>query len=147
MRGLNPRLLDYSTSGSILKVTMTDERIPYVNQVVDAWEEGYKKGLLTFWVLLALFNSPKHMREIQQYIEIDSVSGLRVEEKSLYRSLNRFQKMELVSSYRQPSNAGGPDLKVYQLTATGEAALRLLYERSIKNVFLTDAFARESKGL
>lgn len=126
---------------------MIHERTSYVDQVVDAWEEGYKKGLLTFWVLLALFSGPKHMREIQQYIEIDSVSGLSVDEKSLYRSLGRFRKMELISSFRQRSSAGGPDLKVYQLTTTGEAALRLFYERSIKSVFLTDAFARESKGL
>lgn len=120
---------------------------PYIEQVVDAWEDGYKKGMLTFWVLLGLFNNPKHVRQIQQYVEIDSVSGLSVDEKSLYRSLSRFQKMELVDSVRQRSSAGGPDLKVYRLTAAGEAALRLLYERSIKNVFLTDAFADEAKKL
>lgn len=126
---------------------MMHERETYINQIVDGWEEGYKKGLLTFWVLLALFNGPKHMREIRQYIEFDSVSGLTVDEKSIYRSLGRFRKMELIDSYQRRSDAGGPDLKVYQLTAAGDAALRLFYERSIKNVFFTHAFADEVKKL
>lgn len=119
----------------------------YVEQVVDAWEDGYKKGLLTFWVLLALYNGPKHMRQIKQYIENDSASNLTVDEKSLYRSMSRFQKMDLLTSYKEQSDAGGPDFKVYRLTDAGHEALRLFYRRNIENVFLTKVFEKESKGL
>lgn len=119
----------------------------YVDQVVDAWDGSYKKGLLTFWVLLALYNGPKHMRQIKQYIEFDSASGLTVDDKSLYRSMSRFEKMNLLGSRRQQSDNGGPDFKVYHLTGVGQQALQLFYDRNIKQVFLTDAFARESKGL
>jgi DNA-binding PadR family transcriptional regulator len=119
----------------------------YVTQIVEAWEDGYKKGLLTFWVLLALHNGPKHMRQIKQYIEIDSQSNLTVDEKSLYRSMSRFQKMDLLDSYKEQSDAGGPDFKVYRLTSVGREALQLFYQRNIKQVFLSDVFEKESRGL
>ena len=119
----------------------------YVTQIVEAWEDGYKKGLLTFWVLLALHNGPKHMRQIKQYIEVDSQSNLTVDEKSLYRSMSRFQKMDLLDSYKEQSSAGGPDFKVYRLTDVGHEALRLFYQRNIKQVFLSDVFEKETRGL
>ena len=119
----------------------------YVNQVVDAWEDGYKKGLLTFWVLLALHNGPKHMRQIKMYIEHECHTNITADEKSLYRSMSRFQKMDLVSSYKQQSDAGGPDYKVYQLTKSGRQSLQLFYQRNIADVFLTNEFNNESRGL
>ena len=119
----------------------------YVEQVVDAWEEGYKKGLLTFWVLLSLHNGDKHMQQIKLYIEAETSSNLTVDEKSLYRSLTRFRKMELVTTYDMPSQNGGPPLKVYGLAPPGHAALKLFYERNIAQVFLTKQFDKETKGL
>ena len=119
----------------------------YVEQVVDAWEDGYKKGLLTFWILLALHNGPKHMRQIKQYIEVDAHSNITVDEKSLYRSVNRFKKMELVESHDATSPNGGPSFKVYTLAPPGKEALKLFYARNINQIFLTNAFQKETKGL
>jgi DNA-binding PadR family transcriptional regulator len=119
----------------------------YVEQVVDAWEDGYKKGLLTFWVLLALHNGPKHMRQIKQYIEADATTNLTVDEKSLYRSINRFKKMNLIESRNESSDSGGPPLKVYSLAPPGRETLRLFYERNINQIFLTKEFQKETKGL
>lgn len=140
------KLVDYSTGSSILIVTMIENRL-YSEQVVEAWEETYKKGLLTFWILLALHRGPKHVRQIKQYIEEEIPTNLTVDEKSLYRSITRFKKMNLLSSEDVPSLNGGPALKVYALAPPGEQALKLFYQRNIADVFLSKKFHNEVKEL
>ncbi len=125
---------------------MTEHRL-YSEQVVEAWEETYKKGLLTFWILLALHRGPKHVRQIKQYIEKEITTNLTVDEKSLYRSITRFKKMNLITSEDVPSEKGGPALKVYSLAPPGDAALKLFYERNIESVFLSNKFNEETKEL
>lgn len=123
------------------------ENRSYSEQVVEAWEESYKKGLLTFWILLALHRGPKHVRQIKQYIEEEIPTNLTVDEKSLYRSITRFKKMDLLTSGDVPSVNGGPALKVYTLAPSGEQALRLFFKRNIADVFLSKEFMNESKEL
>lgn len=125
---------------------MSDE-ITYVEQVVTAWEESYKKGLLTFWVLLALANGDKHMQQIKQYIEEDVRTNMTVDEKSLYRSISRFKKMDLITSRSIPSDNGGPAYKEYALTETGKRSLREFTDRNITNIFLTDAFRHQIRRI
>lgn len=119
----------------------------YVEQIVDAWEDSYKKGLLTFWILTALYESSKHVGEIKLFIEKTARTNLTVDEKSLYRSLTRFKKLELVDSTDRPSINGGPALKIYTLTQTGNEAYALFFQRNIQDVFLTDSFNKLMKGL
>lgn len=123
------------------------ENRTYSEQVVDAWEETYKKGLLTFWILLAVYRGPKHVRQIKQYIEEEIPTNLTVDEKSLYRSITRFKKMNLLTSDQIPSQNGGPALKVYSLAPPGEQALKLFYTRNIETVFLSKEFHNEVKEL
>ena len=40
-----------------------------IEELLDAWEETYKKGQLTFWVFLALKESNKCMEEIKEFVE------------------------------------------------------------------------------
>ena len=54
----------------------------YVEQIVDAWEDSYKKGLLTFWVLTALYESSKHVGEIKLFIEKTARTNLTVDAKN-----------------------------------------------------------------
>lgn len=119
----------------------------YVEQVVTAWEDGYKKGLLTFWVLMALNDGLKHVQQVKEYIEQSMNTNLTVDEKSLYRSMSRFKKMELIYSQDQPSESGGPAFKVYALTETGRRALKLFSERNIEDVFLTPTFQQAIKRI
>ena len=37
--------------------------------LLKAWEETYKKGQLSFWIFLALKESPKYVTEIKCFIE------------------------------------------------------------------------------
>ena len=39
-----------------------------IEELLDAWEETYKKGQLTFWVFLALQESNKCMEEIKEFV-------------------------------------------------------------------------------
>lgn len=137
--------IDYSTNGSILIVTMKQQT--YVDQVVETWESEYKKGLLTFWILLSLHDSDRHAREIKQFIEHEAVTNLEVDEKSVYRSIGRLRKMGLINHQSVDSPNGGPMLKLNYLTSDGKAALRQFYTRNIKQIFLTQEFTQRTKGL
>lgn len=122
-------------------------RKTYAEQVVEAWEGEYKKGLLTFWILLSLHDGEKHVREVKQFIECDAVTNLEVDEKSVYRSVGRLRKMGLIETRQVESRSGGPMLKLNTLTVDGRTALKLFYERNILQVFLTDEFSQRTKGL
>jgi DNA-binding PadR family transcriptional regulator len=139
------KTIDYSTICSILMVTMKNKS--YVEQVVEAWEEEYKKGLLTFWILLALHQEKKHVREIKQFIEAEATTNLSVDEKSVYRSVGRLRKMDLLSVEEMESPNGGPKLKLYGVTKTGEKALSEFYQRNINSIFITKDFQNLTKGL
>ena len=119
----------------------------YAEQVVETWESEYKKGLLTFWILLSLYDGEKHAREIKQFIECDATTNLEVDEKSVYRSVGRLRKMGLVEHRQVESLNGGPKLKLNTLTSDGYAALQLFYRRNIRRTFLTEEFTQRTKGL
>ena len=119
----------------------------YVDQVVETWEGEYKKGLLTFWILLALHDGEKHAREIKQFIEHEATTNLEVDEKSIYRSIGRLRTMGLIAHREVDSPNGGPMLKLNYLTSDGKAALRQFYTRNIKQIFLTQEFTQRTKGL
>ena len=122
-------------------------RKTYIEQVVEAWESEYKKGLLTFWILLSLYDGEKHVREIKRFIECEAVTNLEVDEKSVYRSVGRLRKMELIASRSVDSSQGGPALKVNYLTVDGLEALRRFYQNNIRQIFLSEEFNRRTKGL
>jgi DNA-binding PadR family transcriptional regulator len=122
-------------------------RKTYIEQVVEAWESEYKKGLLTFWILLSLYDGEKHVREIKRFIECEAVTNLEVDEKSVYRSVGRLRKMELIASRSVDSSQGGPALKVNYLTVDGLEALRRFYQNNIRQIFLSEEFKRRTKGL
>ena len=98
--------------------------------LLDQWESVYKKGLLTFWLLLLLHERPMYVFEMGQ--ELDSVSQgtINADEKSLYRALRRFEAMGLVQSSWQPSDVG-PRRRYYHLTELGTELLRHFTWRNI----------------
>jgi PadR family transcriptional regulator PadR len=98
--------------------------------LLEQWESVYKKGLLTFWLLLLLDERPMYVFEMGQ--ELDSVSQgtISADEKSLYRALRRFEAMGVVESTWQPSDVG-PRRRYYTLTDLGVDLLRRFTERNI----------------
>ena len=40
-----------------------------IDELLNAWEETYKKGQLTFWIFLALKESNKCVEDIKAFVE------------------------------------------------------------------------------
>ena len=106
----------------------------YEQKLLEGWEEIYKKGQLTLWILLALKAGEKHMTQIKACIADLTGKILIVDDKSMYRALRRFKDAELISFRTIPSK-GGPELKLYFLTTTGKNVLQIFIERNITEVF------------
>ena len=84
-----------------------------INELLNAWEETYKKGQLTFWVFLALKDSKKCVEEIKEFVEKMSDGSMSCEEQSLYRNLRKFQHLEIVA-YDSKRVSKGPDRKYFK---------------------------------
>lgn len=101
-----------------------------IDELLDAWEETYKKGQLTFWVFLALKESNKCVEEIKEFVEVKSEGAMSCEEQSLYRNLRKFQNLNVVA-YDNRKVSKGPDRKYYYLTKMGEELFNRFVERNI----------------
>jgi len=101
-----------------------------LSTLLDQWESVYKKGLLTFWLLLMLRQRPMYVFEMGQALAHISQGTMTADEKSLYRALRRFEAMGLVESTWRPSDVG-PRRRYYHLTKLGTELLRLFAQRNI----------------
>ena len=97
-------------------------------ELLEAWEEIYKRGHLTFWVLLSLWRQPLEYGDIVKRIDELSHGTCQVTEQSLYRALRRFDDAKLINV--QP----GKDKrsKMYALTLTGRLVLQHFTQRTIQ---------------
>lgn len=109
----------------------------YEKKVLKNWEEIYKRGQLTFWVLLSLKHSSKYMSEIKLWLKKFTNDTIQAEDRSLYRTLQRFYDIELVE-FEMKSSKKGPDQKVYSLTELGKSVLEQFIDRNIKIFFNDD---------
>jgi len=101
------------------------------NDLLNAWEETYKKGQLTLWIFLALKDGDKYMNEIKSFIEHLSENSIRCEDQSLYRALRKFDHLKMVESSAGKGNKG-PDRKYYSLTELGREIFEAFTSRNIK---------------
>lgn len=100
------------------------------NELLQKWEEAYKKGLLSFWILLLLAERPSYPFEMRALLEEISQGTMSADDNSLYRALGRFQEMGLVDSDTQPSKQG-PYRRYYRLTDDGFSRSKCFIERNI----------------
>jgi PadR family transcriptional regulator PadR len=114
----------------------------YERKLLEGWEEVFKKGQLTLWIMLALKDGSKHMSEIKHFIYRATNGTLTADNQSMYRALRRYYDTELVD-FKQEPGKGGPDLKVYSLTDIGVRVLDQFTKRNILEVF----FKPEIKSL
>lgn len=106
-------------------------------QLLEAWEETHKKGLLTLWIFLALRDGPKYVSEIRSFIETSTNQTIVCEEQSLYRALRKFQLVEM-TGFTPGKGEGGPDRKYHFITPMGEDILDRFVERNIRLFFLPE---------
>jgi len=105
-------------------------KTPDEDELLVKWEEVYKKGLLSFWILLRLHDGPGYAYDIARSIEGFSQSTMSADENSIYRALGRFESLGILASEVRESDSG-PDRRYYSLTERGRALLRRFIERNI----------------
>ena len=108
-----------------------------IGELLSKWEETYKKGLLSFWILLLLSERASYPYEMSSEVAKISQGTISVDDNSIYRALNRFESVGIVKSELQQSNAG-PQRRYYSLTNKGNALLVEFTQRNIQ-VFETPA--------
>ena len=86
-----------------------------IGELLNKWEETYKKGLLSFWILLLLYERPSYPYEMSAEVSKISQGTISVDDNSIYRALNRFESVGIVKSELQQSNTG-PQRRYFSLT-------------------------------
>jgi len=102
-----------------------------IGDLLSKWEESYKKGLLSFWILLLLYERPSYPYEMSAEVAKISQGTISVDDNSIYRALNRFESVGIVKSELQQSNTG-PQRRYYSLTTRGKALLTEFIRRNIQ---------------
>jgi PadR family transcriptional regulator PadR len=93
------------------------------DELLSNWEDVYKKGLLTFWLLLFLHERPAYAYEAGASVERLSQGTISVDENSIESS-------GLVGSELRDSDIG-PKRRYYHLTRTGTDLLAAFINRNI----------------
>jgi len=101
-----------------------------LEQLLENWEGVYKKGLLTFWLLLLLDEKPSYPYEMSAEVTRLSEGMVSADGNSIYRAISRFEEMGLVASEGGESKVG-PPRKYYRLTKEGRSLLKIFIERNI----------------
>ena len=112
----------YTTSGIV--------PMEYKQKLLTQWEEVYKKGQLTFWILVSLVDQPRELEEIKLFIEDATAGHMSSQDQSLYRALRKFVEVELVD-YTEQKGHRGPKRKLYNLTELGRELVTLFAQRNI----------------
>lgn len=116
-----------------------------VDKLLRNWEEVYKKGLLTFWLLLFLHERPAYAYEASAAIGELSQGTISADENSMYRALNRFESLGVVKSEMKQSSIG-PSRRYYSLTETGVSLLARFIQRNVL-VFETPSIAERIQAI
>jgi len=103
-------------------------------ELLQAWEDTYKKGQLTLWVFLALKEGRKYVDEVKAFVEEKSQNTMTCEEQSLYRVLRKFEHLGVLSHELRKGNKG-PDRKYYYLTDLGIQLVDRFVQRNIHLFF------------
>jgi len=101
-----------------------------IDHLLLKWEEVYKKGLLTFWLLLLLHERSDYAYEINDAVREISQGTISADSNSIYRALSRFEAMGIVTSELRQSDVG-PARKYYALSEKGLALLGQFIQHNI----------------
>lgn len=100
----------------------------YENAILDQWLGIYKRSATTRILLEAVAHAPSHSGEIHEFISKQIDGKWSINEKSMYRTLRRLKKLELVDYEEQQTPKTGLKKKVYSITESGAAVLERINE-------------------
>lgn len=109
----------------------------YEDKLLHDWEDVFKQGLLTFWLFLVLSQKEGDVREVRVRIEELTGGSYAAAEQTLYRLLRKHYDLELVD-FREVPGKGGPNRKLYSLSATGRQLLAQFAHRNIQLFMLPE---------
>jgi PadR family transcriptional regulator PadR len=101
-----------------------------LDEVLNNWETVFRRGLLTFWILLLLEDHSSYPYEMNDEIGRLSQGTMSADGNSVYRALRRFERLGLVDSELRPSDTG-PDRRYYALTEGGRRVLARFAGRNL----------------
>lgn len=101
-----------------------------IESLLAQWEETYKKGLFSFWLLLLLAQRKAYPYEIKAAVIGMSHNTINADENSIYRALNRLADSGIVDSEMLPSETG-PSRRYFFLTSLGHELLTRFITRNI----------------
>ncbi len=105
-----------------------------LTELLEAWEETYKKGQLTLWIFLSMKEGPKYVEEIKAFVESATNNTMTCELQSLYRTVRKFRHVGILD-YTTAEGYRGPERKYYSLTNLGSELLAKFLERNIHLFF------------
>ena len=101
-----------------------------VTELLEQWETVYKRGLLSFWILLLLHKREMYAYEMSGEIALLSGGSIVADDNSIYRALKRFAEAGLVHSEKRPSESG-PPRRYFSLTDKGGLLLAQFIHRNL----------------
>lgn len=104
----------------------------YEEKLLENWEDVFRQGLLTFWVLVAVSQKEMTVPEIRHSVLNLTDNTYKTSDQALYRLLRKHYDLEIVGIREIKGNAG-PNKKLYKLSAIGQ---RLLLQFSNRNIIL-----------
>jgi DNA-binding PadR family transcriptional regulator len=128
--------------GVLVEIQMADDGM---DELLTKWEENYKKGLLSFWILLLLYERSSYPYEMSAEVAKISQYTISVDDNSIYRALNRFESVGIVSSILQESGSG-PPRRYFSLTSKGTSLLKKFIQRNVL-VFESPAVAKRLQAV
>ncbi len=108
----------------------------YERKLLSGWEEIYKRGLLTMWLLLAVRDRPRYPAEIAEFINTTTQGTMAADQRSLYRAMRRLSDIELVETSDQPGRRTGADRRYYRITRSGQRVLDAFLDRHVRGIYL-----------
>ena len=120
---------------------MPNKDLNEVHDLLKKWEKAYKKGLLSFWILLLLHENPAYPYALGEAILELSQGSVSTDEQSIYRALNRFRSIGLVKTELMKSPIG-PQRRYYCLTEKGT---NLLIEFIRRNILIFETSAVQER--
>ncbi|MGB9714585.1 MAG: PadR family transcriptional regulator [Candidatus Bathyarchaeales archaeon] len=111
------------------------------SQNCGCWHNYPERGWIQFLIMRVLYEKPTHGYQLLEEIEKRSCGCHKLESGSIYTLLRRMEEKGLLES-KWEKVEGGPDRRIYNLTAKGVEALKMGLASIVKRKMLFDDLAK-----
>jgi PadR family transcriptional regulator PadR len=101
-----------------------------LEKVLRIWSREYKKGFLTYFILLMLKEKHMYGLEISEKLKEYSDNNVTLDGSNIYQILKKLRKLRMVT-IKKVSSSKGPTRKYYYIEKNGLKALRIFTEEYV----------------